>query len=246
MNKNLFTPLLAFAILVSACSTTPSTEEAVQESSTLVADLVNQSLTQSAPIAAEEVVVSHPTFLTADFENAASVEMQLILGTIKLEGTAQTITKEQANTLLPLWESYLTLSQSRMPSIDGAGQGQPPSTQQPPTVNEEAQMQLSELIKQIQSAMTVEQIQTITGLNMTQESVQTIMQELGLDMTGPQQGADGGGRSGVEGQGLPPSGGQDGQVRPGGNFADNGQPGGASVPSTMIEELIHYLQLIAN
>lgn len=213
-----------------------------------MADLVNQNLTQSAPVATEATpIITDSAVLTAEFENAASVELQLILGTLKLEGTAQAITKEQANTLLPLWSSFSTLSQSMMPSM-GAGQAQEQTT--PPTVSVEAQTQLAELTAQIQSAMTAEQIQAITAMQITQETAQTIMQELGLDMSGPQQGMGAGTPPESGGEGMPPSDGQGGQPPSGdpptGMPSENGgRPGGGFIPSQLIEMIIQSLQQTA-
>ena len=50
------------------------------------------------------------TYLKTDYADATSVRNQLALGTLKLEGTANAITAEQAKSLLPLWQAIVALS----------------------------------------------------------------------------------------------------------------------------------------
>ena len=247
MKNKIFPVLLALTLVLSACSSAPSATEnaSPSESSTMVADFVNQSLTQSAPVATEEAAGVNSIELTADYENAASVELQLLLGTLKFEGTTLAVTTEQANALLPLWQSYSALAQSMMPM----GQGQPEATPQTSTVDTEVQTQASELTKQIQSVMTVEQIQAIADMKLTQETAQTIIQELGLGMTDPQQGMGDGGQP----QGTPPAGGTGGGQPPSGDqalgtpSADAGQRGGGrGIQPQLLEALIQLLEAKVN
>jgi len=86
---------------------------------------------------------------------------QLILGIIKLDGTDQAVTAEQAAELLPLWQTMQVLSDS-----DTA-----------------ADQEKEALIAQIQETMTAEQMQAITGLNLTREDMMSIMQEQGTAMS---------------------------------------------------------------
>src|SRR5574342_800572 len=85
---------------------------------------------------------------------------QLIIGTLKLEGTDQAVTAEQAAGLLPLWQTLQALSDS-----DTA-----------------ADQEKEALITQIQEAMTSEQMQTITAMNLTREDMFTIIQEQGMEV----------------------------------------------------------------
>jgi hypothetical protein len=153
---------------------------------------------------------------------------KLALGTLKLEGTEQVITTEQAAELITLWQAYQALSTSETASS----------------------VELDAVVKQIQSAMTAEQIQAIEAMNITRESMAEIMQSLGLDfgrrggtnsegtpeagfafgeeggMTPPDGAPSGGGtnRGGEMGPGggggMPPGG--------GGGFAPGGDMGGMS------------------
>ena len=204
MKNILFPVLLVIALLLGACTGTPAASMEADETSTLVADLVNQGLTQSVPVATEDSSVVHSVALTMDYENAVSIEMQLILGILKLEGTSLALTAEQAQASLPLWETYSTLSEGMRPSMETIGQG---DMSQQPTANPETQMQLSDLTSQIQMVMNAEQIQAIAEMKITNEAAQSLMQELGLEMGNPQQGMGGGGPSDANGQmpqGTPP------------------------------------------
>ncbi|MBI3166466.1 MAG: hypothetical protein HYZ24_17405 [Chloroflexi bacterium] len=240
MKKIFLTTLLLLTALLSACATTPAASDSQDTpgDATAVAELVTQGLTAAAPVATNKPAETTSVQLTSDYENAVSVEMQLALGMMNLEGTANAITKEQAAALLPLWTLFSTLSQSMMPDMSSMGQGQAGGTPQPPTVDEDAQKQLAELTEQIRSALTVEQIQAIADMKITQESAQTIMQELGLEMNAPQGGgapSDAGGQggqqppSGDQGMGMPPTDG--GQMR-----------GGGVIRPQLLEALIKYLE----
>jgi uncharacterized protein YcfL len=96
MKKIIFALPIVLTLLMSACSSAaPATEISdPAASSTLVADLVNQNLTASAPIATQMPSETGAIELNATYENAVSIEMQLLLGTIKLEGTELAVTTE--------------------------------------------------------------------------------------------------------------------------------------------------------
>jgi hypothetical protein len=177
---------------------------------------------------------------------------QLIIGTLKLEDTNQSVTAEQAAELLPLWQTMLVLSES-----DTA-----------------AQQETEALITQIQETMTAEQRQAITDMNLTREDMMSIMQEQGLAMgggpaggqnTNPQGGDPNGGGFGPSGfpDGAPPQGGFPGGGPGGGGPGGGGgqgsdltpdqiataqasrqQTGGSLVPPMLINALIEYLQEI--
>ncbi len=87
-----------------------------------------------------------------------STELELIIGTFKLEGTDNAVTTEQAAKLVTLWQAYQTLSTSDT------------------TASEE----LTALVKQIQSSMTTAQKDAITAMNLTGQDMMALMQEKGL------------------------------------------------------------------
>lgn len=211
MKKIIPASSIILLLLLSACSSTASATESSDSSasSTLVADLVNQNLTASAPVAPQASPEVETVQLTTDYTDSVSTEMQLLLGSIKLEGTAQAITAEQASVLMPLWTNFKTLNQSMMPTQGDMGQAQ--------TANTEAQTQITELAKQIQASMTPEQINAIVSMQITQKSAQTIIQELGLSVGSQQPGNGNQPPQGDMPQGTPPAGGPGGQPPAGGD-----------------------------
>ena len=126
---------------------------------------------------------------------------QLIIGTLKLEGTDQGVTTKQAAELLPLWQTLQVLSDS-----DAA-----------------ADQETEALITQIQETMTAEQMQAITAMNLTREDMFTIMQEQGLAAGGGSQNSNSqsGNSSNSGGGGFGP-----GDIPGGGVPPDGGIPGG--------------------
>jgi hypothetical protein len=88
------------------------------------------------------------------------VQSKLAAGTLKLEGTDQAVTAEQAKELLPLWKAVKTLGSSD-------------------TISQE---EIQALYDQIQETLTASQIQAITQMSLTQEDISTMMADLGIDM----------------------------------------------------------------
>jgi hypothetical protein len=92
---------------------------------------------------------------------------QLVIGTLKLDGTDRAVGAEQAAELLPLWQTYLSLSAS-----DTA-----------------AREELEALVEQIRDAMTPEQMQAIADMQLTRDDMFAVMQEQGIGVgAGPQAG----------------------------------------------------------
>ena len=82
----------------------------------------------------------------------------LILGTFNLEETELAVDAEQAVELLSLWKAVRSMGSS----------------------DTTADAEMEALYKQIQDSMTVEQIQAIDDMSLEQESLRTVMAELGL------------------------------------------------------------------
>jgi hypothetical protein len=215
MKKAILTILILMMLALSACSGQgPVSNGNVAQP---VAQVVAASTSTPTEVTASAAVTATNAPVNADL-NA----LQLLLGTLKLVGTDQAITKEQAAALLPLWTNLQTLTQSM-----GPGQGNAQAS------NTDTQAKIDNLVKQIAVLMTPAQIKAISEMKITQESAMTAMQELGITMGGPQSQ-----------QGTPPAGG------PGGNSGQ--QPaneltrpdGGMLVPPPLIDALIQALQKI--
>jgi len=86
---------------------------------------------------------------------------QLLFGTFALEETELAVNAAQASELLPLWKAVKSLSNSDTASS----------------------VELDALYNQIQDTMTTEQLNQIAAMEFTGESMQIMMEELGLDMT---------------------------------------------------------------
>ncbi len=94
---------------------------------------------------------------------ALSKVNMLLVGTLKLDGTNQAVTKDEAAQLLTLWQAYLSLSNSQTA----------------------AEAEVDALVNQIQSTMTADQVKAIQEMNLTNTDMMNLMQTLGGGM-GPQ------------------------------------------------------------
>lgn len=170
---------------------------------------------------------------------------QLIIGTIKLDGTDQAVTAKQAAELLPLWQTMLVLTNS-----DTA-----------------AKAEKEALITQIQETMTDKQTQAIKDMNLTRQDMAGIMQGQG-PATGGASGnqsnntqngnsSRNSGRTFGPGGGGFPGGGPDGGMPGGGREFGGGQNMSTDqiataqaarqanenfVPPMLINAVIEYLQ----
>jgi hypothetical protein len=169
-----------------------------------------------------------------------SVETQLAVGTLKLAGTDQDISSEQAQNLVVYWETYQQLSQS-----DTA-----------------AQEEVDALVAQIQETMTSDQMQAITDMNITQQDVFASMQGVTAASSNssnntvsvPSGSSSGGGMPAggppADGGGAPPDGGMGGDMG-GAAPASSGSQTTASVasstvtanvPSVLVQAVIEAMQ----
>jgi hypothetical protein len=80
------------------------------------------------------------------------------MGTLQLEGTEFAVTVQQSSELLILWKAYRSLIES-----DTA-----------------AQEELQALLGQVEKAMTTEQLDAIRDMEITQEEINELVEDLGL------------------------------------------------------------------
>jgi hypothetical protein len=96
------------------------------------------------------------TATTVSASDGLTTAARLALGTLKVEDTSQALSTAQASELLTLWEAFRSLSNSDTSS----------------------QVELDALVKQIEAAMTSEQIKAIEAMDLTDQSVSETLSSL--------------------------------------------------------------------
>ena len=96
--------------------------------------------------------------LVETYEDALTIKNQLLLGTLRLEGTDHRITGEQAAALLPLWQAYAALTASGTAATE----------------------EIESVQTQIVEAMGKEQIAAVADMRLTNEALQAFYVEVGL------------------------------------------------------------------
>lgn len=148
--------------------------------------------------------------LSTDYaDDALSPALQLVVGTLTLEDTELVVDVELAETLIPYWKLYISLLES----------------------DSTAPEELTGLINEIEGLMTSEQINYIAGLELTQESMGTLISDLGvMDNLRSDGSGEGDGTRPNRPEGMPEG------TRPGG-----GQGGGSGAEG-MDPELMATMQ----
>jgi hypothetical protein len=143
--------------------------------------------------------------LQDNYADALSIQGQLAAGTMMLEDTPLAVDEGLAGELLPLWQAVQSLSNS-----DTA-----------------APVEITAVLNQIQDSMEPEQVAAIAALNLTADSLATMIEEgtLAFGFSGRGQTDDGtGGQTGGFPSGRP-GGGIPGGGIPGGGFSGGGAGG---------------------
>jgi hypothetical protein len=118
-----------------------------------------------APTAEVETVPTSlaSTYLNIEYSDAANIRSQLAYGTIKLANTSDAITPDQAKTLIPLWQAVISLSGDTA------------------TASEE----LTAVQDQITAALTVEQLQAIAEMKITNAGLNEFYAQYGVVLPTP-------------------------------------------------------------
>jgi hypothetical protein len=103
-----------------------------------------------------------PSIFSTNYNDAMPVASQLALGTLKLKGTADDLTVDEANSLLMLWKGMLAVSSATSPS----------------------QYEINGLLAQIQQTMKPSQVQSIAEMKLTNADIAKTTQELGIAFGG--------------------------------------------------------------
>ena len=153
MKPQTWTALIVFALALTACGGSTSTAPVAPAAPPVTTNEVTPT-----PLSA--------TYLQTDYADATSVRNQLALGTLKLDGTANAITAEQAKSLLPLWQAIVALSGTTT------------------TAEEE----LTAVQNQIVAALTPAQLQAIGAMQLTTAQLNAFYVEKGIVMPTPVPG----------------------------------------------------------
>ena len=156
MKKLTLTLLIVMTVMVlSACGGDGESSAATETGSgteTIAEVRVNENgqiTEQEQEPDAEEVMLS------TSFDDALSLEGQLVIGSVQLDDTEQAIDADQAAKLLPLWQAYQSLSSS----------------------DTTAAAELNAVLNQIQDTMTVDQIAAIADMQLTNEALTELIEE---------------------------------------------------------------------
>jgi hypothetical protein len=101
------------------------------------------------------------TTAVATASTTLSQEGQFLVGTLKLENTSLAVTSEQANTLLPLWETLESLASS----------------------NTAASQEVDAVVSQIESSLSTQQVSGITAMKLTQQDLAALALDTGTSST---------------------------------------------------------------
>jgi hypothetical protein len=230
VKKIIVLPLLSvLALVLTACGASAGSSQSNTSSSGGSSSDTGSASGSSNPAPANGTPAGGPTAL------------QLAAGMLKLDGTSNAVTAQQAAQLLPLWQSLQQIQSTPVaPSTPQAqGTGTPGGR-----FNSAMMQQMNAQIVLIQNAMTPAQIQAITAMNLSMQDIFTVFQQNGITMMGPGQG---GGFTQNGGTFTPPQGtpraynGTPGAFG-GGNFNGGRRGFGNFLPSTVVNGIVQYLQ----
>ncbi len=214
-----FPLIMIVGLALSACSSTQATQTSAPAAAAQT-NIQSSSAAQATPAAGGQNAPQAPS-------GGMAGQNQLAAGTLKLEGTDQAVTAEQAKTLLPLWQEVKTLLADSNTTSD----------------------QLQAAYQKIKDSMTSDQVQAIDKLSLTQADLQSLASTYGMQMPGGPGGGQGNGPSGTPmapgGGGNPPAQGTPGAGGNPPNF--QGTPGaggrmGRGMDTLFLDPLIKLLQ----
>ena len=170
----------------------------------LVAVLAGCSQTEDQSIAGQDSGANESSNTNDELEFELPDNFQLMIGIFGLEETELAVTRDQASELVPLWKAFRSLS----------------------TSDNVAAEELGAILRQIQDSMTLDQLQAITEMDLSQENILELTRELGIIPEGGAQFGRGGdfpNGAGGDGFGAGP-GDAFGGGGPGGGFGGNFDP----------------------
>jgi hypothetical protein len=167
--------------------------------------------------------------LSTSYTGALTVEQQLVIGTINLQGTDLAVDVTMAKALLPLWQTLQSLESSDTAAAE----------------------EKTAVVEQIQETMTLAQIQAIRDMQITRQSMQEILQKQGMNLFGGPRGANASGTPSFQGGSFPAGGFGPADGGPtfveggpggGGGFAGGGPGAGANAGAGLSQDQIATLR----
>ena len=176
--------------------------------------------------------------------------LQLAAGMLKLEGTSNAVTAQEATQLLPLWQSLQQIQSSVTPQ---AGTQGTPAAQPNPTMMASMmamRQQMATQIVLIQNAMPPAQIQAITAMNLNMQDIFTTFQQAGITLGRPGQGGGFNGGTFTPPQGTPAAAGTPGAYGGYGGFGGGTPRAGGGmrmgmgnfIPPSVVNGIVQFLQ----
>jgi len=237
-----FTVLSILALVLTACGASAGSSQSSSASSSTGSNGGSTGSATTAPVA----TAASGSASTNGTSTTGLSALQLAAGMLKLAGTSNAVTAQEATQLLPLWQSLQQTESAMMPQggfQQGRPQGTPGAPQPNPTMMAMRQ-QVASQITAIENAMPPAQIQAIIAMNLSGQDIFAAFQQAGITMGGPGRFGSNGGTS-TPPQGTPPVAGTPGAFR-GGFGQGGGRMGmGNFLPPSVVTGIIQYLQKTA-
>jgi hypothetical protein len=167
--------------------------------------------------------------------------LQLAAGMLKLEGTSNAVSAQEAAQLLPLWQSLQQIeSTASTPAVATGTPG--------PRFDPALFQQVAAQVQSIENAMPPAQIQAIATMNLSRQDIGTVFQQADIPFGGPGEGGFGFGPNASGGTFTPPQRTPRPQGTPGAysgnrsNFNGGRQGFGDFVPPTVIDAMVQFLE----
>lgn len=167
------------------------------------------------PAASDEAASIANEYLSTEYANAANLRSQLAYGIMKLDGTSEAVTAEQAKALIPLWQGIIALSGDTT------------------TADEE----LTAVQDQIIGTLTPEQLQAIAAMKLTNADLDAFYAEYGITLPTPVPGVTkvpGSGKTDAEKAAMQATAAASGEVP--------GSGAGKTAKTLLFEKTVEYLQ----
>jgi len=156
-------------------------------------------------------------YLSVDYADATNIRSQLAYGTIKLANTANSITFEQAQSLIPLWQGIIAL------------------TGDTTTASEE----LTAIQDQITTTLTTDQLNSIAEMKITNAQLNSFYAEFGVVLPTPIPGV-----TKVPGSGSSKTEEEKAAYRATAEAAGQTTGSGQAAKTLLFEKTIEYLMII--